>query len=129
MDNLIGMDQLIVEGISVDLIISDPPYVISKESQFHTMKDRKNPRTGTTFGAWDKEFNNRPWLKKSFQVLKPGGSMIVFNDFKKISEVIEIATECGFEYKDSLIWHKSNPMPRNRDRRYVPAMELSLIHI
>ena len=32
---------------------------------------------------------------------KSGGSMIVFNDFKKISEVIEIATECGFEYKDS----------------------------
>ena len=124
MDNLIGMEQLIVEGISVDLIISDPPYVISKESQFHTMKDRKNPRTGTTFGAWDEEFDNRPWLEKSFQVLKPGGSMIVFNDFKKISEVIKIATECGFEYKDSLIWHKSNPMPRNRDRRYVPAMEI-----
>ena len=130
MDNLIGMDQLILDGVNVNLIIADPPYVISKESQFHTMKDRKNPRTGTTFGDWDEEFDNRPWIEKSFEVLKPGGSMIVFNDFKKISDVIQIATECGiiricgFDYKDSLIWHKSNPMPRNRDRRYVPAMEI-----
>ena len=41
MDNLIGMDQLILDGVNVNLIIADPPYVISKESQFHTMKDRK----------------------------------------------------------------------------------------
>ena len=124
MDNLIGMDELILDGVNVNLIIADPPYVISKESQFHTMKDRKNPRTGTKFGDWDQEFDNRPWIEKAFKILKPGGAMIVFNDFKKISEVIQIAIECGFEYKDSLIWHKSNPMPRNRDRRYVPAMEI-----
>ena len=88
MDNLIGMGQLILDGVNVNLIIADPPYVISKESQFHTMKDRKNPRTGTTFGDWDKEFDNRPWIEKSFEVLKPGGSMIVFNDFKKIFLVL-----------------------------------------
>ena len=32
---------------SVDLILTDPPYLISKKSNFHTMKDRKNQRTGT----------------------------------------------------------------------------------
>lgn len=124
LDNIIGIQQLIDKKVNVDLVISDPPYVISKDSQFHTMKDRKNPRTGTKFGTWDEEFDNKPWIEKSFQVLKPGGSMIVFNDFKKISEIINISIDCGFEYKDSLIWHKSNPMPRNRDRRYVPAMEI-----
>ena len=85
MDNIIGMEKLIDEP-SVDLIISDPPYVISRENKFHTMKDRKNPRTGIEFGAWDEEFDNQPWIEKSFQDSKEeGGSLVVFNDFKKIS--------------------------------------------
>ena len=52
-----GMTKMIKENIKVDLIVADPPYVISKKSQFHTMKDRKNPRKGTDFGKWDEELN------------------------------------------------------------------------
>ena len=63
-----GMNKMIKDNQKVDLIIADPPYVISKKSQFHTMKDRKNPRNGTDFGEWDKEFNNKPWIKKSFEL-------------------------------------------------------------
>ena len=50
-----------------DLIIADPPYVISKESNFHTMPDRKNQRTSTNFGEWDKEFNNNEWIELAYQ--------------------------------------------------------------
>ncbi len=88
------------------------------------MKDRKNARTGTSFGSWDEEFDNTPWIEKSFDVLKDGGSLILFNDFKKVSDVIAIATKAGFEFKDVIVWEKTNPMPRNRDRRYVPSLEL-----
>ena len=84
-----GMTKMIKENIKVDLIVADPPYVISKKSQFHTMKDRKKPRKGTDFGKWDEEFNNKPWLKKSFDLLKKGGSLLVFNDFKKATEIID----------------------------------------
>jgi DNA modification methylase len=108
----------------VDLIIADPPYVISKESNFHTMPDRKNQRTGTNFGEWDKEFDNNEWIELAYQKLKKGGSIIIFNDFKKATKIYNIATEAGFEYKDTLIWHKTNPMPRNRDRRYIPNIEM-----
>ena len=125
-DNIIGMQKLIDDNQEVDLVLTDPPYVISRENKFHTMKDRVKPRTGIEFGSWDEEFDNQPWIEMSFEVLKPGGSLIVFNDFKKISYIIEIATKIGYEYKDSLIWNKTNPMPRNRDRRYVPAMEIML---
>lgn len=123
---IIGMDSLLRKHYVVDLIIADPPYVISKDSQFHTMKDRKNPRTGTNFGTWDSEFNNKLWLKRAFKLLKNGGSLIVFNDFKKSSYLIEEAQKIGFEYKDTLIWKKTNPMPRNRDRRYVPSLEMMI---
>lgn len=49
-DCLEGMDEMIYGGMAVDLVIADPPYVISRDSQFHTMKDRKNPGNGTDFG-------------------------------------------------------------------------------
>ena len=119
-----GMNKMIKENLKVDLIVADPPYVISKKSQFHTMKDRKNPRKGTDFGEWDKEFNNKPWIKKSYELLNKGGSLLVFNDFKKATEIINYAQSLGFVYKDTLIWKKTNPMPRNRDRRYVPDVEM-----
>lgn len=119
-----GMDKLLKKGIEIDLIVADPPYVISKKSQFHTMKDRKNPRTGTFFGEWDEEFNNKLWMRRAFKLLKKGGSLIIFNDFKKASYLIEYAKKLGFEYKDTIVWEKTNPMPRNRDRRYIPALEM-----
>lgn len=121
-----GIGDMISKGIFVDLIVADPPYVISRESNFHTMKDRKNARTGTSFGAWDEEFDNTVWIEKSFGVLKDGGSLIVFNDFKKVSDIIVIATKAGFEFKDVIVWEKTNPMPRNRERRYVPSLELMI---
>ena len=37
-DCIYGMDDLIRSGIEVDLIVADPPYVISRGSNFHTMK-------------------------------------------------------------------------------------------
>lgn len=121
-----GMDGLIQSGIEVDLIVADPPYVISRGSNFHTMKDRKNARTGTAFGKWDEEFDNNDWIKRSFSVLKDGGSLVAFNDFKKVSDIITIATKAGFEFKDVIAWEKTNPMPRNRDRRYVPSLEIMI---
>ncbi|MGD8373518.1 MAG: site-specific DNA-methyltransferase [Candidatus Woesebacteria bacterium] len=119
-----GMREFSLLKSGVDLIVADPPYIISRGSNFHTMKDRKNARTGTDFGKWDQEFENAPWIKAAFDTLKKGGSLIAFNDFKKVSEIISIAIEMGFEYKDVLVWEKSNPMPRNRDRRYVPSLEM-----
>lgn len=125
-DCVAGISNLIEQGITVDLIVADPPYVISRDSNFHTMKDRKNARTGTKFGAWDEEFDNSAWIEKSYNILKDGGALIVFNDFKKVSDIINISSKVGFEYKDVIIWEKTNPMPRNRDRRYVPSLELMI---
>lgn len=113
-----------IKSDSIDLIISDPPYLVSRKSNFHTMKDRKNQRTGVDLGKWDYDFSNEDWIKECSRVLKPGGSLIAFNDFKKASEINELCEENTLTYKDTIIWQKSNPMPRNRDRRYAPAIEM-----
>jgi DNA modification methylase len=126
MDCVVGMKQFAKQNVTADLIVADPPYVISRPSNFATMKDRKNARTGTDFGDWDTEFDNKPWLKAAYEILKPGGALLLFNDFKKITELIQSAEKIGYTFKDVLVWEKSNPMPRNRDRRYVPSLEMIL---
>lgn len=123
-DCVSGMQKMKNEGLYVDLIVADPPYVISRDSGFSTMKDRKNSRTGVNFGKWDENFDNKAWITESYEILNKGGSLIVFNDFKKASEIIDIATKVGYIYKDTLIWKKTNPMPRNIERRYVPDVEM-----
>ena len=65
-------------------------------------------------------------VERAYNLLKNGGSLVVFNDFKKASYIIDYAIKLGFEYKDTIVWKKTNPMPRNRDRRYVPSLEMMI---
>jgi site-specific DNA-methyltransferase (adenine-specific) len=115
-----------IDDESIPLIVADPPYEISRDSQFATLKDRKKPRTGTYFGKWDEKFDNAQWIAQAARVLTSGGSLLVFNDIKKITTIIELAEKNGLVYKDTIIWNKSNPMPRNVNRRYAPDIEAIL---
>lgn len=109
------------EDKEFDLILTDPPYNISKENNFKTMG-----RSGIDFGEWDKGFNQLSWLRVAKKHLKKGGSLIIFNDWKNIGEIAKYASENGFEVKDLIRWEKSNPMPRNRDRRYITDFEVAV---
>lgn len=110
-----------LEGESVDLILTDPPYNISRDNNFKTMG-----RSGIDFGEWDKDFDVLSWLKEAFRVTKKGGSLIFFNDWKNIGEMTKYAESLGYEVKDMIRWRKTNPMPRNRDRRYITDYETAV---
>lgn len=120
-DCLEVMDRLIEEGVKVDAIITDPPYNITRENNFKTMG-----RSGIDFGEWDKGFDQFKWIEKSFKLVKNGGSLFIFNDWKNIGEIAKYAEQIGYEIKDMIRWEKSNPMPRNRDRRYVTDFEVAV---
>lgn len=111
-------------NISFDAIITDPPYNISKENNFNTMKSSK--RQGVDFGEWDKEFDYLSWIKKYAPLVKKDGSMIIFCSYLYISFIIKELEENDFIVKDILRWVKSNPMPRNINRRYVQDCELAI---
>ena len=44
----------------------------------------------------------------------------------KVSDIIELAEKAGFYYKTTGVWHKTNPMPRNINRRYVQDSEFAV---
>ena len=120
-DCLEVMDELIEGKIIFDTIITDPPYNISKENRFKTMG-----RAGIDFGEWDKDFDSTGWIKYCKSLLKKGGNIVIFNDWKKMSYIVEALEENGFEIKDLIRWEKTNPMPRNRDRRFITDYEVAV---
>ncbi len=113
-------------NITVNHIITDPPYNISKTNNFQTMK---HPRTGVDFGSWDRgEFDLFSWIPLYIQLLEKNGSIIIFCSYRFLSYIADVleSAEVGCQVKDVLIWQKSNPMPRNINRRYVQDMEFAI---
>ena len=120
-DCLEVMDKLIEEGIKVDCILTDPPYNVSKNNNFKTMG-----RHGLDFGEWDKNFDDVEWLKRVDAILSKNGSIVIFNTFDNLAMTKTFLEKVGFIYKDFIVMNKNNPMPRNRDRRYIGACEYAL---
>lgn len=109
------------QGLQVDCILTDPPYNISRKNNFTTMG-----RAGIDFGKWDYGFDQSEWIKQCVPLLKNGGSIIIFNDWKNLSYLVETLESSGCVIKDLLRWEKSNPMPRNVNARYVIDFECAI---
>lgn len=117
------INELIKANVQVDHIITDPPYNISADNNFGTMK---TPRKGVDFGSWDWQFDLTRWIGLYQSLIKKDGSIIIFCSYRFMSDVIRALESEGFDVKDVLIWRKSNPMPRNINRRYVQDMEFAV---
>jgi len=110
----------LIEPESVRLVMGDPPYEVSRPNNLTTMG-----RTGIDFD-WDKNFDQVGWLPPAADLLVPGGSIVVWNDWKKLGLVAEALTALGFDVKRKLMWIKTNPMPRNKERSFTQAHEDAL---
>lgn len=106
---------------SVDMVLTDPPYNIARDNNFTTMG-----RAGIDFGEWDKNADILSYIKECSRVLSKDGSFVVFNDWKNLGDIAREADANGFDTKDMLRLEKTNPMPRNRDRRYITDYECAI---
>jgi len=111
------------ENIKVDAIITDPPYNVSRK---HQLGYSNMGRSGMNYGEWDYNFDQKKWIKECAPIVKQGGTIIIFNDWKNLGEIGIQLEKSGFIVKDIIRWIKKNPMPRNVDRRYVNDCEFAI---
>lgn len=115
-----------VEDNSVSLIIIDPPYNISKSSNFkkHSFNTPDELKTkyniSIDFGDWDKKEIDWENLFLQFKrVLKNSGTLVIFYDVWKSTELKECADKHKFNQHRVCCWMKTNPVPVNSKINYL----------
>lgn len=115
-----------IENNSVDLILTDPPYFISRDSNFKKTSDntpddmKKKYDISIDFGEWDKgEIDWDILLSEYYRILKPGGTLIIFYDSWKSNELKLYAEKNKFKQPRVGMWVKTNPVPINSKLNYL----------
>lgn len=111
---------------SIDLILIDPPYQISRDSNFSNASNDTDWETANRFnfsidfGEWDKSALDWDFLfKEYYRILKKGGTIIIFYDIWKANELKECAENAKFKQPRVCAWIKSNPVPINSKSNYL----------
>jgi DNA modification methylase len=111
---------------SIDLILVDPPYNISRNSHFKNISKLSDPFLVTKynmsidFGEWDKtEIDWKSLFKQYHRVLKDGGTLIIFYDIWKSNIIKEAAELNKFKQPRICSWVKNNPVPVNSKVNYL----------
>ena len=162
---------------SVDLILTDPPYIISRESgmntHYETVKENEKNNVEfvkteeewqqykidnsfdtddkkenymkygtiygkkycvkTDYGDWDNDFtmeNLDNFIGEYYKKLKKGGTMIMFFDLWKISELKDLMEKHKFKQIRFIEWIKTNPQPLNSKTNYLTnCREIALLGV
>lgn len=123
--------QLIPDN-SIDLLLTDPPYGISKEYTCERQVPRRLRKDGTdfimprgNFGEWDTQISPSEWTA---QVLpKVRGWFVTFCAQAQIGEYCEILARNKFVAVGTLVWQKTNPVPFNHKYKPINAWEALVI--
>ncbi len=129
-----------IENNSVDLVLTDPPYIISRKSGMQSYKDslekggKEDVKFGkkyaitTEFGEWDSSFtidDLEKAINEFYRILRPGGSCIIFFDVWKIESLTNLLSK--FSKHRFVEWIKTNPMPVNQYATYLSnAREIAI---
>jgi len=120
-----------LEKESVDLILTDPPYEISRETGFvnSLTKPDGSPQSEKTlrrfavdykFGEWDeKNMDLFPFIQEMHRVLRKGGTCIMFYDLWKVTPLSNMLKEAKFKQLRFIEWIKTNPVPINSKINYL----------
>lgn len=130
-DCIEGMKRL--PDKSVDLVIADPPYNVSKGNIWKWDNSVKLEGFG---GNWKKvmeDWDNmtladywsftEAWLQQVKRVLKPTGSLWVYGTYHNIGIINVIMQKLGIEILNEIIWYKRNSFPNLSGRRFTASHE------
>lgn len=115
---------------SVDLVLIDPPYDISRKTGFSSVKAGvERFAVSMDFGAWDQGFEGLDRVvAEAYRALRNGGTAIVFYDLWKLTILAKMLEAAGFVQLRFVEWIKSNPVPLNSGTNYLTnAREIALV--
>lgn len=121
---------------SVDLVVADPPYNLSKGNKWGWDRSVKLPGFGGTWNKvmeeWDsmslEEYWNftAAWLTEAKRLLKRTGSIWVFGTYHNIGIINVMFQILGIEIINEIIWYKRNAFPNLSGRRFTASHETLL---
>jgi len=125
-----------IEDNSVDLIIADPPYNLSKGGDLKWDNSVKLAGMG---GNWNKAMESWDnmslsqyftftiaWMTEAQRILKPTGSMWIFGTYHNIGIVNVVCQLLNIEIINEIIWYKRNAFPNLAGRRLTASHETLL---
>lgn len=176
--NITGLEYLkTIDDGCIDLILTDPPYIISKDSGMneHYNNVRFNEENGITqvktddewekyktrnsiaddtdkekfkaygsiygkkycvktdYGKWDSDFTMETLEKficEFYRKLKKGGTLILFFDLWKITDLKNLLEKHRFKQIRFIEWIKTNPQPLNSRVNYLTnTREIALVGV
>ncbi|WP_462393283.1 DNA-methyltransferase [Mitsuokella multacida] len=121
---------------SVDLIIADPPYNLSKGGDWKwdnsVQLDGMGGNWNKVMESWDDytletyfEFT-KEWLTEAKRILKPTGSMWIFGTYHNIGIINVVCQLLKIEIINEVIWYKKNAFPNLSGRRLTASHETLL---
>jgi DNA modification methylase len=120
--NLDCFDFLVdVPSNSVDLVLVDPPYEISRTTGFSAVVNGVDRfAVSMDFGEWDYNFNGlEQVIQEFYRILKKGGTAIIFYDLWKITNLATMLENSRFKQLRFIEWIKTNPVPLNSKINYL----------
>lgn len=124
-----------LESNSIDLVLIDPPYEVSRETNFakceKTGRDVDRFRMSMDFGDWDNNFTGLDEvISESYRVLRKGGTLICFYDLWKITKLKEYFENAKFKQLRFIEWQKTNPVPINSKVNYLTnSREIAVVGV
>lgn len=112
-----------IPGGSINLILCDPPYNLSKYSTGN-MKFEWRSEINNDVAKWDlKELAPVDFLEEFKRVLSPTGNIFAFTSYNLIGKWHEIF-DSEFDTFQFMVWHKTNPVPNIRKSSFLNSCEL-----
>ncbi|MDD9957202.1 MAG: site-specific DNA-methyltransferase [Anaerolineaceae bacterium] len=117
---------------SIDLLLTDPPYGISRRYTSESQVPRRLRKNGTDFimpkgffGDWDRKIDPPAWT--NVVLPKINGWAVIFCAQAQIGEYTEILKSHKFVAVGTLVWQKTNPVPFNHKYKPVNAWEALVV--
>lgn len=117
-----------LQANTVDLIIADPPYFLSKNG----FSNSGGKMVSVNKGDWDKGSEANAYkfydlfLSEAYRVLDVNGTLWVFGTMHNVYLLGYLLQRNGFKLLNNITWQKSNPVPNLSCRMFTHSTETIL---